>query len=44
MENRDYFLAEEMFRNGFVKIEKDKPIEGKNSQESIPTFRNLSID
>lgn len=44
MDNRDYFLDEETFRNGFVQTEKEKPIEKLANKEHAPSFRNLSID
>ncbi|XP_050532488.1 uncharacterized protein LOC126900654 isoform X2 [Daktulosphaira vitifoliae] len=42
-ENREYFIAEELFRNGILyndEVETNLPIEN----ESVPTFKNLCID
>ncbi|XP_025419199.1 alpha-tocopherol transfer protein-like isoform X2 [Sipha flava] len=43
LENRDYFLEEEKFRNGHVKDEVDTTIDS-NDKDDISSFKNLSID
>lgn len=43
LDNRDYFLDEEKFRNGNVKDEVDTTI-GEDDNDDIHTFKNLSID
>lgn len=43
LENRDYFLEEEKFRNGNVKDEVDTTIDN-DIKDDINSFKNLSID
>lgn len=43
MDNREYFLEEEKFRNGIVKNEVDTTIDD-DVKDDINSFKNLSID
>lgn len=43
MDNREYFLEEEKFRNGNVKNEVDTTIDD-DVKDDINSFKNLSID
>jgi hypothetical protein len=43
LDNRDYFLDEEKFRNGCVKDEVDTTV-GEDDKDNINSFKNLSID
>lgn len=43
MDNREYFLEEEKFRNGNVKNEVDTTIDD-DVKDNINSFKNLSID
>lgn len=43
LDNRDYFLDEEKFRNGKVKEEKDMIID-ESDKNDIHSFKQLSID
>lgn len=43
LENRQYFLDEEKFRNGHVKEEVDMTV-GEVVKDDKVTFKNLSID
>lgn len=43
LDNRDYFLDEEKFRNGSVKDEVDTTV-GEDDKDEIHSFKNLSID
>lgn len=45
LDNRNYFLDEEKFRNGSVKDEVDTTVgENENDKDNINSFKNLSID
>lgn len=43
LDNRDYFLDEEKFRNGHVKDEVDTTV-NEDEKEEMHSFKNLSID
>lgn len=45
MENRNYFLDEEKFRNGYVKDEADLTLDDDvKDKDKICSFKNLGID
>lgn len=43
LDNRNYFLDEEKFRNGSIKDEVDTTV-GEDDKDNINSFKNLSID
>lgn len=44
MDNRNYFLDEEKFRNGHVKDEVDLTVDDLKDNDKICSFKDLSID